>query len=471
MEQRKQKNNYDFLIKWFIRLGDLLVINSFFVVFYKLYPYVFDGGVLLHNVNLEVSFLLINLIYFIASSIVPNRIWSNIIFFDKVVQQSVSFISVYFVLFTVGAVLLHLAEIDWWLWLVCLLAIIFTYTLWHIFLRIFLKQYRRRGYNHKRVAIVGGGSDALNIYSELNSSDYGYQVLGFFDDVPGVLPQSKMDCLGSLAQIEKFCLENRIDELYCTLASSNEATIVRLINFAERNMIRFYLVPHFYDFIKRQMVLSTLQTILVMTIRREPLQSLSHRFVKRLFDVVFSVLVCITVFPLVFVVFGILIKLTSKGSVFFKQKRTGLQGKEFVCYKFRTMTLNREADEQTAVDGDPRVTSVGAFMRRSSIDELPQFINVLIGNMSVVGPRPHMLKQTDLYNQLIDRFMIRHLIKPGITGWAQISGYRGETKTVEQMEGRFKRDVWYIENWSFVLDLKIVVVTVIQLLKGDRRAY
>ena len=236
-------------------------------------------------------------------------------------------------------------------------------------------------------------------------------------------------------------------------------------------MIRFFLIPDFYGYIKRKLVLHSLQSIPVIAIRPEPLQKIYNRILKRAFDIAFSLIVVISILPVVYIVFGLLIKLTSKGPILFRQQRTGLHGKVFTCYKFRTMVLNEEDNSQTTWRKDPRITAVGAFMRRTSIDELPQFINTLIGNMSVVGPRPHMIQQTDLYNQLIDRFMIRHLIKPGITGWAQISGYRGETRTIEQMESRFKKDVWYLENWSFALDIKIIAVTIYQLIRGDENAF
>ena len=226
-----------------------------------------------------------------------------------------------------------------------------------------------------------------------------------------------------------------------------------------------------YEYIKRKLVLNSLQSIPVIGIRPEPLQLVYNRVLKRIFDIIFSSVVLISVFPVIYIIFGVIIKLTSRGSIVFKQKRTGLQGEEFTCYKFRTMYVNDKSDSLTTQQVDPRITPIGKFMRRTSIDELPQFFNVLIGNMSVVGPRPHMIKQTSLYNGLIDKFMIRHIVKPGITGWAQISGYRGETKTIKQMEGRFRRDVWYIENWSFMLDIKIIVVTTLQLLRGDKNVY
>jgi putative colanic acid biosynthesis UDP-glucose lipid carrier transferase len=219
------------------------------------------------------------------------------------------------------------------------------------------------------------------------------------------------------------------------------------------------------------MILEVMESVPLLTIRTEPLQSTYNRFLKRCFDLAFSIAVLLTVFPVLYIVAGIFIKISSRGPILFKQKRNGLYGKIFECYKFRTMRMNEEADRLQAVKDDPRTTKTGSFLRRTNLDEFPQFINVLLGNMSVVGPRPHMLKHTEQYSMLIDKYMIRHLVKPGITGWAQITGYRGETKTLEQMEGRVKRDVWYLENWSFFLDLKIIVVTIINMFKGESNAY
>ncbi|MGL5893358.1 MAG: sugar transferase [Bacteroidales bacterium] len=165
------------------------------------------------------------------------------------------------------------------------------------------------------------------------------------------------------------------------------------------------------------------------------------------------------------------IKSSSPGPIFFKQTRTGLNGADFTCYKFRTMHVNSQADTQQAEKNDPRKTRLGNFLRKSSIDELPQFINVLLGDMSVVGPRPHMLRHTEEYSAIIDRYMVRHLIKPGITGWAQVNGFRGETKTLKQMESRIKRDVWYLENWSFLLDVRIILLTILNAIRGEENAY
>ena len=189
---------------------------------------------------------------------------------------------------------------------------------------------------------------------------------------------------------------------------------------------------------------------------------------KRTFDIVFSSLVLCTIFPIVWVIVSIAIKIQSPGPIFFKQDRTGLDGKTFKCYKFRSMKVNADSDKVQATKDDPRKFPFGNLMRKTNIDELPQFINVFLGDMSVVGPRPHMLKHTEEYSSLINRFMLRHLAKPGITGLAQVSGFRGETHYIDQMEGRVKMDIKYIENWSFLLDMKIIVKTVTNMLGKEK---
>jgi putative colanic acid biosynthesis UDP-glucose lipid carrier transferase len=350
-------------------------------------------------------------------------------------------------------------------------ALLLIFSLWRVLLRIFVKTYRRKGYNAKNIIIVGAGKNGLELYNVINRDlGYGFNVLGFFDDntiLKDVIP----NYLGKIEEIENFVAKHETDEIYCTIPGANSEKISELMNFAEKNMIRFYIIPDFYRDIKKTMVLDMMESVPLLTIRTEPLQSPYNRFMKRFFDIVFSTLVLIFIFPFIYIIAGILIKSSSKGPILFMQKRTGIYGKVFKCYKFRTMRMNEDADIVQAVKDDPRMTKNGSFLRKTNLDEFPQFINVLLGDMSVVGPRPHMLKHTEQYSMLIDKYMIRHLVKPGITGWAQITGYRGETRTLEQMEGRIKRDVWYLENWSFFLDLKIVVVTLLNMFKGESNAY
>src|ERR1700744_46498 len=196
-----------------------------------------------------------------------------------------------------------------------------------------------------------------------------------------------------------------------------------------------------------------------------------RRFFKRSFDILFSLFIIFFVFSWLYPILAILIKLESKGPVFFVQLRTGRNNMHFKCYKFRSMRVNGDADKKQATLNDHRITRIGAFMRKTSLDEIPQFFNVLIGNMSIVGPRPHMISHTEQYSQLIDKFMVRHFLKPGITGYAQTNGFRGETKTTEDMLKRVEADVWYLENWSFLLDLKIIFLTMWNFVKGDKNAF
>lgn len=466
----RKSGRYGFLFNWIILLGDLFCINAFYLLTYKFAgSFLFQDAVLSSNTKL-ILLLWINFSYFIVSYVVPSNLLSNIVYFDKIIRRSLYFITLYAVTFTVGVILFVHINISWHMWILSYVLLTLVYLLWHISFRIVLKAYRGKGGNYKNVIIIGGGPTGLNVSRELSSSVYGYKNFGVFDDVR---PSNDLVSIhrGDIDAVEQFCIENAIDEIYCTMQINESDKIARLINFAEKNMIRFFLVPEFYKYINRKLILTFLQSTPVLGIREEPLQSQSNRLLKRGFDVAFSLGMLFTVFPFIYLICGLLIKLESPGPIMFKQQRTGLKGKPFVCYKFRSMKLNKDADSMSAVKSDPRVTRIGAFMRKTNIDELPQFINVLRGEMSVVGPRPHMIKHTETYNKLIDTFMIRHMIKPGLTGWAQVSGYRGEVKTVDQMEGRLKHDVWYIENWSFVLDIKILFVTLMKMFRGDKNAY
>jgi Undecaprenyl-phosphate glucose phosphotransferase len=259
--------------------------------------------------------------------------------------------------------------------------------------------------------------------------------------------------------------------MFCTLPVSESATIEKLMLDADKNLIRFKYVPEYYDYSKRRTILQNFGNIPIISVRTEPLENMLNRSIKRLFDCVFSLFVIIFIFSWLFPILFILIKLESKGPVFFTQLRSGRDNHSFKCYKFRSMKINHDADNKQATRGDHRITKIGSFLRRTSLDELPQFFNVLIGNMSVVGPRPHMLKHTKQYSELIDRFMVRHFLKPGISGWAQVNGLRGETRTVDAMLKRVEADVWYLENWSFLLDLKIIFLTVRNSLKADENAF
>lgn len=466
MLELNKKHGY--LIQWLIGIGDMIVLNLlFFAVYYGLghaYTSAITG-------SLREVVLLLNFCYFFSLYFVPLKLHLSIVFIDKIVQRAFLLVTILTFLFATCLIFLNIGDVLATFLIVYYIVTIVAFSLWRVLVRVTLKMYRRKGYNFKKIVIVGAGKNGMELYRVMKDDlSYGYNVLGFFDDnlsLQSVLP----NYLGRTDEVEAFAEAHDVDEIYCTLPGTNDEKIVRLLNFAEKHMIRFYIVPEFYRNLKKSLIMEVLESVPLLTVRREPLQAVYNRALKRSFDIVFSLAVLLTVYPIMYVVIGILIKMSSPGPILFKQKRTGLYGQEFKCYKFRTMRVNAEADSLQAVKDDPRKTKIGNFLRRTNLDEFPQFINVLRGEMSVVGPRPHMLKHTEQYSALIDKYMVRHLVKPGVTGWAQVTGYRGETKTLEQMEGRVKRDVWYIENWSFFLDLKIIVVTVLNMFRGEKNAY
>ena len=464
------KSRYGFLIKWLVMAGDLLLINFLFFLLVKWFN--IHGSEHL-SINWRFTYLLLNFSYIFAVYFVPVRIYQPVMFTDKVVQRSLLLVALHSVIFTACLFFLNLEKDTLPLYFVVYyyLLLFLLFTVWRVMARESLKLYRRKGHNYKRVIIVGAGKNGMNLYAEMKKEmAYGYNIYGFFDDNI-LLKNTLPNYIGMTHEVEDYVLENNIDEIYCTLPNSQDEKIIRMFNFAEKNMIRFFIIPEFSRYVKKRMDLERIESVPIMAVRSEPLQSIHNQIIKRAFDIVFSFLFLITLFPIFYIVFGFLIKLSSSGPIIFKQTRTGIYGKNFDCYKFRSMRKSSDADEKQAEKGDPRTTKIGQFLRRSNLDEIPQFYNVLKGEMSVVGPRPHMLKHTELYSSFIDKYMVRHLIKPGITGWAQVNGYRGETKTTEQMKDRVRCDVWYLENWTFILDLKIVAITILNMFKGEQNAY
>ena len=340
--------------------------------------------------------------------------------------------------------------------------------------RYFLELYRKQGGNVRKVILIGSHENMQELYHAMTDDPTsGYRVLGYFEDFPSDRYPSDVSYLGHPQEVNNFLEQNvgRVDQLYCSLPSARSAEIVPIINYCENHLVRFFSVPNVRNYLKRRMHFEMLGNVPVLSIRREPLELLENRIVKRTFDIVCSTLFLCTIFPFIYIIVGVAIKMSSPGPIFFKQKRSGEDGKEFWCYKFRSMRVNAQCDTLQATEHDPRKTRIGEIIRKTSIDELPQFINVFKGDMSIVGPRPHMLKHTQEYSQLINKFMVRHFVKPGITGWAQVTGYRGETKELWQMEGRVMRDIWYIEHWTFLLDLYIMYKTVYNAIHGEKEAY
>ena len=335
------------------------------------------------------------------------------------------------------------------------------------FLFFYLKKYRIvTGSNFRNAVIIGYTPEAIRLKEVFeNRKDYGYRFYGYFSD-----KKQNPEILGKIEELKRFTLENKIDEIYCSLNEISNEKLKELVEFADDNRKVIKFIPDTKEIFSKNLKVDYYELFPVLSLQKTQLHNPIIKGVKRAFDVVFSLFVIFFILSWLIPVLAVLIKIESKGPVFFKQGRPGLDEQEFFCYKFRSMQVNGFTEKE-ASKNDPRVTKMGKFMRKTSIDELPQFFNVLLGDMSVVGPRPHLWSQNKAYASKIKKYMVRHYVKPGITGLAQVKGFRGEIETEEDMVNRIKLDVFYIENWSMIMDLKIIFQTVINIFKGEDKAY
>jgi len=342
---------------------------------------------------------------------------------------------------------------------------IFIISFTKLFIYYFLRKFRVVfGGNFRRVVIVGNGKTVEQLADFFNENpDYGYKLIRVFDVVENKKTQIE-SCFD-------FVLEQKIDEIYCSLSDLTNTDISKFIDFTDNNLKILKFLPDNKEILSRNLIFDYYDYIPIISLRNIPLDETTNKIIKRLFDIAFALVIILGVLSWLIPILAILIKLESKGPIFFRQKRNGLNYHEFECLKFRSMTLNDIADLYQVSKNDPRITRIGRFIRKTSIDELPQFFNVLTGDMSVVGPRPHMVSHTEMYARKIDKFMVRHFIKPGITGLAQTKGFRGEVETDKDIIYRVKYDIFYLENWSLLLDIKIIFLTVYNAIKGEEKAY
>ena len=334
---------------------------------------------------------------------------------------------------------------------------------------ILIKNYRSQGKNYRTTIVIGFDDSSKNIINIFKTkANLGYKYLGFFSNKTN----KNKEYLGKLENVFKYASENKVDEMYCSLTSLSKDQIVGINKFAINKKIVLKLIPNSNDlYSKKQKTEYYDDGLLVLNVDKLPFEFAENFYIKRIFDIFFSLFVCVFLLSWLALILWILVKLESKGPLLFKQKREGINGKEFVCYKFRSMRINMLADKVHATKNDFRVTKIGAFLRKTSMDELPQFVNVLLGDMSVVGPRPHLESLSLEYQKEVDDYLKRHIVKPGITGLAQVSGYRGEIKKTSDIKNRVRFDIFYIENWSFFLDIKIIIKTIFNVFKGEEKAY
>lgn len=442
----------------FFLISDFLLLNlSILLSFYIYYggPWTTDG--------ISVVYFLIysNLAWFFLVMVSePYSITKNWTV-SKIIKSQLAFIFIH--LLVIGSLVLFFNK-DYHIFQVFLIYCFFTPL---FFLNRVVIYYLRKIFNKEPIIrnyiLIGRNSLSYEIRKfYLINPDMHFRFKGYIDFESIDFP---------LKKVQEFCLKNEIHEIYCCATPVAQDQLKQLISFGLDSLIKVRLVLGSAVQNQPTIRLGQFDRLPSLDTPIISLDEFRNQFIKRTFDLVFSFLFIVLVMSWLVPLLFIIIKLDSKGPVFFIQDRNGKDNKAFKCIKFRTMVANKEADIKQAIERDPRITKLGQFLRKTSIDEFPQFINVLLGSMSIVGPRPHMLRHTYEYSRLIESFMGRQYVKPGITGLAQCLGYRGETKNLIDMENRVRLDRYYIENWSFWLDIKIIFLTVVSLLRGSEKAY
>lgn len=453
MNNNNQSNK---IIKWLVTLGDFIVLNILIWAFVKWHwqMSLWDRGlidifILVNNIALMLSMLQF-------STIVYLRVVGAGDMLKRVICLATMHLVLTFLLLKVFVYSLPIGQLVFELGLTFMCVLLVK----RLIERCLVKWFRGVGRNTRMVTLVGSDPELLDVQLKLTiDPSLGYKIINHFENTEEfmmAIETQKQLILG--------------EELYLCVPRSEKEQIQRISRLCDSRVVRFYYVPVSVESIGLNFKRELLDDIEVFTTYENPMLNLVNKAVKRLFDIVLSIMFLLFT-ALIFPFIWIIIKIQSPGPVFFTQERTGQNGRVFRIYKFRSMFINREADQMQTTKDDPRKFPFGSFMRKSSVDELPQFWNVLRGDMSIVGPRPHMLAHTEMYSQLINKYMVRHFVKPGITGWAQVNGFRGETKELWQMEERVKRDIWYMENWSIWLDIRIIWQTVKLVLKHDKNAY
>lgn len=463
----RENKTSDNSIRWMILAGELLALNAALLTMSYVYKSM-GNATTPHYKRLMV---LMSLVYILCDIQSRHHIYDRFVRGDQLLR-SFLFSTTLFVVLSLMVMWVFRWPLMTWDFMLPFYGFIILFLFFYRWtLRKCIKWYRKRGRNTMTVIFIGNINVASELYKTMESDPTtGYKVKGYFADEPRTNVTGE-NYLGKPEEALEYIENHQLHQVYCLLPSSQNELINKLMQTCTNNIVRYNHIPDSFNYQRHTMALNLMDGTPVFCLHNEPLSMLGNRIIKRTFDLIVSSIFLLTIFPIVYIIFGLLIKLSSPGPVLFKQKRSGLNGKEFYCYKFRSMRVNVDSDKVQATKNDPRKTRIGEFMRRTSIDELPQFLNVWLGNMSIVGPRPHMVMHTEQYSQLISSYMVRHFAKPGITGYAQVTGFRGETSELWQMEGRIKKDIWYIEHWSFALDLFIIWKTIYNGIIGEENAY
>lgn len=444
--------------------GDFIILNILFVLGFYMkvrVPDHFDSRYLLFYLYLNVSWFILAFV-FGAHQVNRNTSKKSILF--AYIRIIVFFFFLFLMYFQAVPLDYYPRTFIKYLFpLFFFLLIVWKFLLYYAFLL-----YRKLGFNYRNVIILGDTPKTRELQRYFTSNRWhGYRFLGFFDDNKSV----KKRIIGTWAELKDFMDKHIVDEIYIAWENIPKSIMPQVTEIISEYPVKVRIVPDLGNFSYKAAELIPYGSIPVLQIHPGPLSFWYNQLIKRLFDIVLSLLMIVLVLSWLTPLLYIISLFSSREGVFFRQRRTCADGGDFICLKYRTMKKNPDADTRRAEKNDTRVTPVGRVLRKFSLDELPQFINVLKGEMSVVGPRPHMLKHTSQYRKLIKRFMLRHTVKPGITGLAQVNGYRGEIRKLSELKHRVEYDVQYIESWSFNLDIKIILLTIWVIIRGQAKAY
>jgi putative colanic acid biosynthesis UDP-glucose lipid carrier transferase len=462
------QTRYNYLLRYILLITDVVMLNVVYFLSYFVTEKM--GKHLLDEIDADYV-IVCNLIWFFCATFCGLYSLYGIRRLERIYRETWRSIAFHFVMFTVF--LLFSRNDDFsrsfliiFYGLLCI-SFLFNRFIGTAFQYVLLAKFNVA----KKVAVLGSNQTAIRI-SEYLQKQRTLSFYGFVGDDDSIYNDEGGIVSELISQKFTEAAAAGVQDVYVAVAPNRMTEVSALVDEADRQCVRLKFIPDLGGSLASPYTIDYLGgEFPIITLRVEPLELMKNRFKKRLFDLIFSSLVIIFVLSWLYPLIAILIKWESKGPVLFKQLRSGRNDTPFWCYKFRSMTVNTDSDNVQATKNDARITKVGAFLRRTSLDEMPQFFNVFLGNMSVVGPRPHMLKHTDEYKKIISKFMVRHFLKPGITGWAQVNGYRGETRLVEDMDNRVKYDIYYLENWTTALDVRIIFMTIINAVRGEENAY
>lgn len=462
------QTRYLYLLRYILMVTDILMLNFVYVFAYYFTTYLGKGV----NAELQKHYLVVcNLLWFFNTAVFKLYTAYNARRIERIYRGTVKSVILHFVLFSIYIVFAKDYEFSRTFLVLFYVVLLISFVI-NRFLGTYIQHVLINKFNSTRkVAILGNNATGLRLAQYLQKQK-NVDFFGVMDDDKSVYGSAKVKISDSIIEKLQEAASYGVMDLYVAVPPSKMHEISPLVKEADRLLLHLKFIPDIAGELAAPYTISYMGgEFPIITLRTEPLESMGNRFKKRVFDLIFSTMVIVFVLSWLYPIIAILIKLQSKGPVLFKQERSGINDQPFWCYKFRSMRMNGDSNKKQATKGDSRITPIGRFLRKSSLDEMPQFFNVFLGDMSVVGPRPHMLSHTEEYKAIISEYMVRQFVKPGITGWAQVNGYRGETKEDSAMQKRVEHDIFYLERWSSIFDIQIVFMTVINVFRGEENAY